>query len=80
MAGDDMNTKQLSAQTGVPMATIRRFAEHLGAIPVGGNVGFVFSAKAPTQLRLLIQDAASQRKKAGRKSWKKERQTAFEPR
>jgi len=60
--GNSLTTAELSAATGVPPCTIRKFAKGMGGLFVGGRRGYVFPKKAIKQLPLLIQDRASKRK------------------
>lgn len=51
-----MTTKELSAVTGVPCKTIRKFALELDGILVGGVHGYIFPKNAPKWLLALLRE------------------------
>lgn len=51
-----MTTAQLSAETGVPVRTIRQLAATLGGTRTGRNGGYVFPQTAAGHLRRLVQE------------------------
>ncbi len=50
-----MTTKELSAVTGVPCKTIRKFAPELDGVLVGGIHGYVFPKDAPKHLLAILR-------------------------
>lgn len=58
-----MTAKQLSEETGVSLRTIRKLAEEIDGVNVGGKTGWVFSNKAPKHLRDVLRERAEERKR-----------------